>query len=155
MRNTDRFLASEKPLHALLELFASPHFYVRYFSLQLLGTLLSTRPEPVQKQVLSAPGGLGTLVDVLDDKRDIIRNEGLLLLISLTSHNADIQKLAAFVGAFDKLLAIIELEGGIAAGGIVVQDALAAIVGLLRYNASNQVSLHHGSFEHIVYFLSS
>jgi len=74
MRNTDRFLASEKPLHSLLTLLSSQHFYVRYFSLQLLGTLLSTRPEPVQKQVLTAPGGLGSLVDVLDDKREIIRN---------------------------------------------------------------------------------
>lgn len=74
MRNTDRFLATEKPLHALLQLLMQPHFYVRYFSLQLLGTLLSTRPDPVQKQVLTAPGGLGGLVEVLEDKREIVRN---------------------------------------------------------------------------------
>lgn len=74
LRNTDRFLASERPSHALLSLLATQHFYVRYFSLQLLGTLLSSRPEPVQKHVLSAPGGIGNLVDVLDDKREIIRN---------------------------------------------------------------------------------
>jgi len=74
LRNTDRFLASERPSHSLLSLLVTQHFYVRYFSLQLLGTLLSSRPEPIQKHVLSAPGGIGNLVDVLDDKREIIRN---------------------------------------------------------------------------------
>ena len=47
---------------------------MRYFSLQLLGTLLSARPEPVQAHVLVAPGGLGRLVEVLEDKREIVRN---------------------------------------------------------------------------------
>jgi len=61
-----------------------------------------------------------------------------LLLISLASTNADIQKIVAFVGAFDKLFNIISLEGGLASGGIVVQDCLAGLVGLLRYNPSNQ-----------------
>lgn len=157
LRNTDRFLASETPLHALLNLLRQQSFYVRYFSLQLLGTLLSVRPEPVQAHVLTAPGGLGRLVEVLEDKREIVRNgrslcldtdvcspllskEGLLLLISLASSNADIQKIVAFEGAFDKLFNIIHTEGGISSGGIVVQDCLAGIVGLLRYNASNQVS---------------
>jgi len=68
----------------------------------------------------------------------LLLTEGLLLLISLASTNADIQKIVAFVGAFDKLLNIIQLEGGLASGGIVVQDCLAGIVGLLRYNPSNQ-----------------
>lgn len=65
--------------------------------------------------------------------------ESLLLIISLTTSNADIQKLLAFEGAFDKLFAIVRQEGGIGSGGIVVQDCLAAIGGLLRWNVSNQV----------------
>lgn len=66
--------------------------------------------------------------------------ESLLLIIALTSSNADIQKLLAFEGAFDRLFAIVNKEGGIGGGGIVVQDCLAAIGGLLRWNVSNQVS---------------
>lgn len=58
----------------MLNLLRQQHFYVRYFSLQLLGTLLSARPEPVQAHVLVAPGGLGRLVEVLEDKREIVRN---------------------------------------------------------------------------------
>ncbi|GAA94997.1 uncharacterized protein L969DRAFT_91217 [Mixia osmundae IAM 14324] len=137
-RNSERFLSDERPMHALIALLRSQHFYVRYFSLQLFGTLLGNKAEAVQKYVLTAPGGLGRLVEILEDKREIVRNEGLLLIISLSSTNADIQKIISFEGAFDKLFAIIDREGGIAAGGIVVQDCLAAIVGLLRYNVSNQ-----------------
>lgn len=125
----------------MLELLGKEQFYVRFFSLQLFGTLLANRTEVVQKYVLKAPGGSGRLVEVLDDKREIIRNEALLLFISLLSTNAEIQKIVAFEGAFDRLFGIINKEGGIASGGIVVQDCLSGIAGLLRYNVSNQVCI--------------
>ena len=60
------------------------------------------------------------------------------MLQSLISQNAEIQKILAFEGAFEKLLNIVTSEGGIE-GGIVVQDSLTSIDGLLRFNVSNQV----------------
>lgn len=69
---------------------------------------------------------------------EIVRNEALLLLPLLVSSNADIQKLVAFEGAFEKLIDVVAVEGRIE-GGVVVQDALEALVALLRYNVSNQV----------------
>ncbi|SCV68561.1 BQ2448_682 [Microbotryum intermedium] len=138
LRNTDVFLQTAAPLHTLLTLLTPTHFYLRFFSLQLLGVLIANRSSQVQAHVLTAPGGVGRLVETLDDTREIIRNESLLLIIALTTSNADIQKLLAFEGAFDKLFAIVRQEGGIGGGGIVVQDCLAAIGGLLRWNVSNQ-----------------
>ncbi|GJN91820.1 hypothetical protein Rhopal_004843-T1 [Rhodotorula paludigena] len=138
LRNSDVFLATPTPLHTLLTLLTPSHFYLRFFSLQLLGILLANRPQQVQQYVLTSPGGIGRLVETLDDAREIIRNESLLLLIALTTQNADIQKLLAFEGAFDKLFGIVRSEGGIGSGGIVVQDCLAAVGGLLRWNVSNQ-----------------
>ena len=44
----------------------------------------------------------------------------------------------AFEGAFEKLFNIIVGEQGLE-GGVVVQDALTCIDGLLRFNQSNQV----------------
>ena len=44
----------------------------------------------------------------------------------------------AFEGAFEKLFNIIVNEQGLE-GGVVVQDALTCIDGLLRFNQSNQV----------------
>ncbi|GAA5870219.1 hypothetical protein JCM16303_001931 [Sporobolomyces ruberrimus] len=138
LRNTDSFLSTPSPLHKLLTLLTPTHFYLRFFSLQLLGILLNNRSKEVQGYVLTSPGGIGRLVETLDDSREIIRNESLLLIISLTTANAEIQKLLAFEGAFDKLFSIVRNEGGIGSGGIVVQDCLAAIAGLLRWNVSNQ-----------------
>ncbi|KWU45465.1 hypothetical protein RHOSPDRAFT_16490, partial [Rhodotorula sp. JG-1b] len=138
LRNSDVFLATPTALHTLLTLLTPSHFYLRFFTLQLLGILLANRPQQVQQYVLTAAGGIGKLVETLNDSREIIRNESLLLLIALTTQNADIQKLMAFEGAFDKLFGIVRSEGGIGAGGIVVQDCLAAVAGLLRWNVSNQ-----------------
>ncbi|CAO3634660.1 unnamed protein product [Mucor hiemalis] len=82
--------------------------------------------------------GISRLVDMLDDKRDIIRNEGLLLLISLTSSNTEVQKIVTFQATFEKLLTIIEEQEGIS-GDIVVQDSLTLMHNLLKYNVSDQV----------------
>jgi hypothetical protein len=69
---------------------------------------------------------------------EMLRNEALLLCPALLAGNADLQKIVAFSGAFEKLFQIVNQEGG-ADGGIVVQDALTALGGLLRFNVSNQV----------------
>lgn len=45
------------------------------------------------------------LMDLLAE-REFIRNEALLLLINLTTSNAEAQKIAAFEGAFDRVFAI-------------------------------------------------
>jgi hypothetical protein len=70
---------------------------------------------------------------------EMLRNEALLLCPALLAGNADLQKIVAFSGAFEKLFQIVNQEGG-SDGGIVVQDALTALGGLLRFNVSNQVS---------------
>lgn len=61
----------------------------------------------------------------------------MVLLPRLVDANADIQKLVAFEGAFEKLIDVVAIEGRIE-GGVIVQDALEALVALLRYNVSNQ-----------------
>lgn len=55
----------------------------------------------------------------------------------LITQSPDIQKLLAFEGAFEKLFAIIQQDGGLD-GGIIIQDCLSCIDGLLRFNVSNQ-----------------
>ncbi|CAO3650222.1 unnamed protein product [Cunninghamella echinulata] len=92
----------------------------------------------IQDCILTSPMGITRLVDLLDDKREIIRNEGLLLLITLTKSNAEIQKLVTFQATFEKLLTIIEEQEGIS-GDIIVQDSLILMQNLLRYNVSDQV----------------
>ena len=69
----------------------------------------------------------------------MIMLDGLLLLISLTQANADIQKIIAFENAFERITEIIFQEGGVN-GDIVVQDCLQLMINLLKYNISNQVN---------------
>lgn len=57
---------------------------------------------------------------------------------SLTSQSPDIQKILAFEGAFEKLFNIVNAEGGVD-GGLVVLEALTTVESLLRFNTSNQV----------------
>ncbi|KAL1739309.1 p115 like vesicle tethering protein, partial [Schizophyllum fasciatum] len=51
--------------------------------------------------------------------------------------SADIQKVLAFEGAFEKLFAVVAREGGVD-GGPVAEEALSCLDGLLRFNSSNQ-----------------
>lgn len=147
----EQFLETSAPLHALLPLLAPNRtFYLRFSALQFLALLLRHRKTLVQSHVLTSPGGCGAVLECLSTKSptgqslgssaEIIRNEALLLLPHLVDANADIQKLVAFEGAFEKLLDVVAQEGRIE-GGVVVQDALEALEALLRYNVSNQVRI--------------
>lgn len=44
----------------------------------------------------------------------------------------------AFENAFDRVFSIIDAEGSLTHGGVVVQDCLSLLANLLRFNASNQ-----------------
>lgn len=44
----------------------------------------------------------------------------------------------AFENGFDRVFALIDVEGSLTHGGIVVQDCLSLLANLLRLNASNQ-----------------
>ncbi|KAG1144953.1 hypothetical protein G6F37_005831 [Rhizopus arrhizus] len=135
---TDYFIEDSNNVTVLADILEEFDFYVRYNTIKLLSTLLSNRSKRIQECILTNPMGISRLVDLLDDKRDIIRNEGLLLLIGLTRNNTEIQKIVTFQATFEKLLYVIEEQEGIS-GDIVVQDSLTLMHNLLRYNISDQV----------------
>ena len=60
------------------------------------------------------------------------------MLTALTPSSPDLQKLVAFENAFDRIFGIIDAEGSLTHGGIVVQDCLSLLANLLRLNGSNQ-----------------
>ncbi|KIJ51264.1 hypothetical protein M422DRAFT_158428 [Sphaerobolus stellatus SS14] len=137
MKHTDTLLATPEPANKLFQLLGDTAFYTRFGTLQLLQVLLQNRKLMVQGYFIKSPVGFSNVVFILEEKREIIRNEGLIMLQTLISQNAEIQKILAFEGAFEKLFNIVVAEGGIE-GGIVVQDSLTIVDGLLRFNVSNQ-----------------
>lgn len=98
----------------------------------ILSVLDAQAPQPTAQVGQAEQRGMG------GGATEMLRNEALLLCPALLAGNADLQKIVAFSGAFEKLFQIVNQEGG-TDGGIVVQDALTAMGGLLRFNVSNQV----------------
>ncbi|KAF8963607.1 p115 like vesicle tethering protein [Flammula alnicola] len=136
-KHTDVVISSDKTTHTLFALLGDNNFYTRFATLQFLTTLLHNRRQAIQSYFLTAPAGPGSVIAVLEDKREIIRNEAITMVQALISQSPDIQKVLAFEGAFEKLFNTVTQEGGVD-GGVVAQGALTCVDALLRFNSSNQ-----------------
>ncbi|KAL8692134.1 MAG: hypothetical protein Q9218_002776 [Villophora microphyllina] len=134
----DEFTQRQENTTVLLDLLESYDFYSRLYSLQLMSAISSARPERTRECVATSPVGVSRLVAVLDDKREAVRSEGLLLLTTLTLSSSELQKVVAYENAFDRVFTIIDAEGSLTHGGIPVQDCLSLLGNLLRLNISNQ-----------------
>ncbi|OAX85373.1 hypothetical protein ACJ72_00262 [Emergomyces africanus] len=134
----DEFTQRQDNITTLLELLDSKEFYSRLYSLQLMSHISSARPERTQECIFTAPLGISRLVNVLGDAREPVRNEALLLLIALTPSSAELQKLVAFENAFELIFSLIEAEGSLTHGSMVVADCLSLLGNLLALNVSNQ-----------------
>ncbi|XP_038134540.1 general vesicular transport factor p115 isoform X4 [Cyprinodon tularosa] len=142
---TEKFLQDSENITLLLTLLEEFDFHVRWPGVKLLTALLKTQGVQVQGIILVSPMGVSRLMDLLADSREVIRNDGLLLLQQLTKGNAAIQKIVAFENAFERLLDIITEEGS-SDGGIVVEDCLLLLLNLLKNNSSNQNFFKEGSY---------
>ncbi|KAM3865229.1 general vesicular transport factor p115 [Diretmus argenteus] len=142
---TDKFIQDSENVTLLLTLLEEFDFHVRWPAVKLLTALLKNQCAQVQGVILVSPMGVSRLMDLLADSREVIRNDGLLLLQQLTKGNAAIQKIVAFENAFERLLDIITEEGS-SDGGIVVEDCLLLLLNLLKNNSSNQNFFKEGSY---------
>ena len=133
----EEFLKNAENVNMLLGLLEQFDFKVRRPTACLLTTLLQSKRNVVQEAILVSPMSISRVMDLLQDSREVIRNDGLLLLLQLTRSNTQIQKIVAFENAFDYLFAIIRDEG-YSDGGIIVQDCLGILHNLLHGNSSNQ-----------------
>lgn len=147
---TEEFLAHPENLNTILSLLEDFDFRVRRPTTCLMTALLYNKPMEVQEAILVSPGAISKMMDLLSDSREVVRNDGLLLLINLTRSNKQIQKIVAFENAFDRLLAVIR-EEGFSDGGIVVEDCLVILENLLQGNNSNQSFFREASLiNHLV-----
>ncbi|KAJ8403644.1 hypothetical protein AAFF_G00349700 [Aldrovandia affinis] len=142
---TDVLIGKQENITLILSLLEEFDFHVRWPGVKLITALLKNRCPPVQGIILVSPMGVSRLMDLLADSREIIRNDGLLLLQQLTKGNAAIQKIVAFENAFERLLDIISEEEN-SDGGIVVEDCLLLMLSLLKNNSSNQNFFKEGSY---------
>lgn len=142
---TEIYLKQTENVKLLLDILEDHDLQVKWGCVKLLTFLLINKPKEVQDIIISSPNGVSRLMENLSEKREIIRNDTLYLLVHLTKGNANMQKIVAFQNAFDILFEIIKQEG-YCDGGIVVEDAVVVMHHLLKNNASNQVFFKEGSF---------
>ncbi|XP_062903023.1 general vesicular transport factor p115 isoform X4 [Mobula hypostoma] len=142
---TEVFIKHQENVTLLLSLLEEFDFHVRWPTVKLLTALLKNLGAQVQQIILVSPMGVSRMMDLLADSREVIRNDGLLLLQQLTKGNAAIQKIVAFENAFERLLDIIT-EEGMSDGGIVVEDCLLLLLNLMKNNSSNQNFFKEGSY---------
>ncbi|XP_060637341.2 general vesicular transport factor p115 isoform X3 [Anolis sagrei] len=142
---TEIFIKQHENVTLLLTYLEEFDFQVRWPGVKLLTALLKQQGPQVQQIILVSPMGVSRLMDLLADSREVIRNDGVLLLQQLTRSNAAIQKIVAFENAFERLLDIITEEGN-SDGGIVVEDCLLLLQNLLKNNNSNQNFFKEGSY---------
>lgn len=134
----DEFTQRQDNITALLDLLDAGEFYLRLYSLQLLSQVCAARPQRTQESMFTAPLGIPRIASVLEDKREAVRNEALLLLVALTPTSAELQKVIAYENTFDRVFALIDAEGGLTHGSTIVQDCLSLLSNLLKLNISNQ-----------------
>ncbi|USW53579.1 hypothetical protein Slin15195_G068980 [Septoria linicola] len=139
----DEFSMRQDNISILLHLLdpTSPFadYYSRLYAVQILSAICAARPDRLQECILAAPLGVSSMVGILDDGRDAVRNAGLLLLVDLTSGaNEELRKIVAFEDVFSKTFALIQLEGGLAEAGITAQDCLSLLANLIRGSSTNQ-----------------
>ncbi|CAF1054536.1 unnamed protein product [Rotaria sp. Silwood1] len=143
---TELYIKTKEHVHAALELVEEIDFNVRRSAIRFLTALLTNCTKELQDIILeSGPMGVSKLVDLLQDEREVIRNDALLLLQILTRSNTNIQKIVAFENGFERLFEILVSEGG-SDGVVTVEDCLSVLLNLLQNNPSNQSYFREGSY---------
>ncbi|QSL66375.1 hypothetical protein MERGE_000753 [Pneumocystis wakefieldiae] len=134
----DEFVLRNENFEILLDILKDTDFYVRLYSVKIILFIVKYRLIEVQEHMFLSPIGISRIIALLDDKRDAIRNEAILLLTSISDDNIELQKRAVFENVFDRILTIIHNEGGLLYGNLIVFDCLVLLQNLVRYNYSNQ-----------------
>uniref|UniRef100_A0A915IDJ0 Vesicle tethering protein Uso1/P115-like head domain-containing protein n=1 Tax=Romanomermis culicivorax TaxID=13658 RepID=A0A915IDJ0_ROMCU len=112
-RFTETLIKDRENVVLFLSLIESPDFNVRLPAVRLLTNLLRYKCKDLQEILLSTPGSIPKITDLLQEQREVLRNDAVLLLFELIRGNTNIQKTVAFQNAFDGLLDIIYQEGDI------------------------------------------
>ncbi|CDO94327.1 unnamed protein product [Kluyveromyces dobzhanskii CBS 2104] len=134
---TDALTQTDEIVKLLFTFLDSAAFHIKLYTIQLLEALISTRPLRTREVILHIPTGVSTLVNLLNDINEPVRDETILLLMAVVNDNSHFQKLVAFENVFEKLFSIIDDEGGLR-GSLVVNDCLSLVNNILKYNTSNQ-----------------
>ena len=162
---TEILLKDVDNLNVILKYLMGHHFYLRYYSCQLLKKILQNGLERARNLIVKGRG-CSTIVALLEEPRkEAIRNEGIILLMLMLQENTisnrstddnnlqrrdivvklqddeeiDIQKILTFENVFERVLAILLKELEEDEESVIVIDCLDLLILLLSGNRSTQL----------------
>lgn len=116
---------------------------IRYHATATLAALAASHAPRLASAVLSSPGGVGLLLDLLSDSHGAVAGEARPLLLRLARAAPEVQKIAAFEGAFERLLAGARSAASVGEAS-AAQDFLQLAAALVERNPATQVLFREG-----------
>ena len=78
MSSNYRFIKSGTNLNLVFDLLDEFEFQTRWSTLKLLNVLVNNQTDQLQEIILQIPRGVSRLMDLLNDTREVIRNDVLV-----------------------------------------------------------------------------
>ncbi|KAI9985590.1 hypothetical protein PInf_004971 [Phytophthora infestans] len=124
-----------------LTLLQDPSPWIRGPAIALIRALQDAQPGVFAKAVLECKEGLRRLLEVVEDRREHIRDAALAVLGQLTGRDKNAQQFLAFEEGFARLFQIMEVEGltdtGASPASSVIADCLQIVNNMLSYVESH------------------
>ncbi|OWZ24700.1 Vesicle tethering protein [Phytophthora megakarya] len=143
-RDTELMEAMLEFLQAItcLTLLQDPSPWIRGPAIALVRALQDAQPSAFAKSVLECKEGLRRLLEVVEDRREHIRDAALAVLGQLTGRDKNAQQFLAFEEGFARLFQIMEVEGltetGVSPASSVIADCLQIVNNMVRDNLMTQ-----------------
>jgi hypothetical protein len=140
-----REAAPNSGLQIFLGLCQDPSPWIRGPAVTLIKNIQDAQPKEFAAKVLECKEGLRRLLEIVEDKREHIRDAALQVLVRLTEKEKNVQQFLAFEEGFARLFHIMETEG-LVDGSSVVSDCLQIVNNMVRDNLMTQNLLKETSY---------
>lgn len=124
-------------IEVCLQLLQDPSPWIRGPAIALVRAVQRAQPRAFASAVLECKEGLRRVLEVVEDRREHIRDAALQVLAALSAHEKNAQQFLAFEDGFARLFQIMEVEG-LAESSTVVSDCLQIVNNMVRDNYMTQ-----------------
>lgn len=135
------FGAPTSGIEICLDLLQDPSPWIRGPTVTLVKCLQEAEQKGFAAAVLACKEGLRRLLEVVEDKREHIRDAALQVLVKLTEREKNVQQFLAFEDGFVRLFEIMDKEGLADSNSSVISDCLQIVNNMVRDNFMTQTLL--------------
>ncbi|KAI9297201.1 hypothetical protein K502DRAFT_363452 [Neoconidiobolus thromboides FSU 785] len=127
-----------KAIEKIFSILNKNDFYIKYNGIKVLQQLYNLSEETMNQILIKNPPFINNLMDLIEEDKEMVRNEIIILIEQIIKNNLELQKIFVFQNLYEKIITIIEQEFCFD-GGIIVYDCIYLLIQLLKANVSNQL----------------